>query len=148
MEPRVVTLQARQPDRCFVEVAALPLEEIEVHQSYIAILDRDQELKVVTAIEVVSPSNKRPGLGRSAYLAKQRATLMSDCNLVEIDLLRDGRHVLAVPEAEARNRASYHYLVTIRKPILTALAADGYTGPPRPLRRAMDGEKTTQGAQA
>lgn len=98
-----------------IEVDDLPIGEVEVRQAYLEILDRYQELKVVTAIEVVSPSNKRAGLGRSMYVAKQRAVLKSDCNLVEIDLLREGRHVLAVPEVEARKQASYDYLIAVSR---------------------------------
>jgi hypothetical protein len=45
--------------------------------------------KVVTIIEVLSPSNKR-GQGREKYLAKRQKVLASQTNLVEIDLLREG----------------------------------------------------------
>jgi hypothetical protein len=43
---------------------------------------------LITLIEIVSPSNKRPGIDRRAYLRQQRDVLESDANLVEIDLLR------------------------------------------------------------
>lgn len=45
---------------------------------------------VVTALEVLSPMNKRPGQGRQVYEAKRRQVLGSLTNLVEIDLLRAG----------------------------------------------------------
>jgi hypothetical protein len=45
--------------------------------------------KVVTVIEVLSPSNKR-GQGREKYLAKRQKILASQTHLVEIDLLREG----------------------------------------------------------
>lgn len=45
---------------------------------------------VVTALEVLSPTNKRPGQGRQVYEAKRRQVLGSLTNLVEIDLLRTG----------------------------------------------------------
>jgi hypothetical protein len=54
--------------------------------------------KVVTVIEVLSPANKT-GSGRDAYRRKQEELLVSDANLVEIDLLRGGRHTIAVPQA-------------------------------------------------
>ncbi len=66
---------------------------------YIEILDRESGMRVVTVIELVSPSNKYAGPGRDKYVAKQQEVLQSDSNLVEIDLLRFGPHVLAVPEA-------------------------------------------------
>jgi hypothetical protein len=48
--------------------------------------------ELVTAIEVLSPTNKR-GEGRQEYLAKRRRILLSNAHLVEIDLLRSGRRV-------------------------------------------------------
>jgi hypothetical protein len=44
---------------------------------------------LVTAIEVLSPTNKR-GVGREKYLAKRARLLLSRAHLVEIDLLRAG----------------------------------------------------------
>ena len=46
--------------------------------------------QLVTAIEVLSPTNKR-GDGRQEYLAKRRRILLSTAHLLEIDLLRQGR---------------------------------------------------------
>ncbi len=43
---------------------------------------------VVTVIELLSPTNKRPGKGRRHYVAKRTAILDSMTHLVEIDLLR------------------------------------------------------------
>jgi hypothetical protein len=48
--------------------------------------------QLVTAIEVLSPTNKR-GDGREEYLAKRGRVLMSTAHLVEIDLLRAGLRV-------------------------------------------------------
>ena len=45
---------------------------------------------VVTAIEILSPTNKLDSRGRSQYMAKRRKVLASATNLVEIDLLRAG----------------------------------------------------------
>jgi hypothetical protein len=47
---------------------------------------RDRGL--VTVIELLSPSNKRPGADRAQYLAKRRQLWHSPVHLVEIDLLR------------------------------------------------------------
>ncbi len=46
--------------------------------------------RVVTVVEVLSPTNKTPGSGRTDYLSKREDILASDVNLVEIDLLRGG----------------------------------------------------------
>ena len=83
----------------------LAVNDLEVHESYIQILDRHAQMRVVTVIEVVSPSNKQSRNGRRSYLAKQRETLDSDQHLVEIDLLRRGRHVLSVPSWRAADLA-------------------------------------------
>lgn len=48
--------------------------------------------QLVTAIEVLSPTNKR-GDGRAEYLAKRRRILLSTAHLLEIDLLRQGQRV-------------------------------------------------------
>ena len=44
--------------------------------------------RVVTIIEVLSPTNKAPGEGRRRYIRKREAILAAGVNLVEIDLLR------------------------------------------------------------
>jgi hypothetical protein len=46
---------------------------------------------VVCVIEVLSPTNKRPGEGRVAYETKRQKILGSATNLIEIDLLRGGQ---------------------------------------------------------
>jgi hypothetical protein len=87
----------------------------ERRERYIDILDRYQNMKVVTTIEVVSPSNKAPGPGRRAYRRKQRETIRSECHLIEIDLLRRGRHVLCVPEGMIRAAPPFDYLVCVNR---------------------------------
>jgi hypothetical protein len=73
---------------------------------------RGQDRRLVTAIEVLSPINKRPGeKGRDLYLRKQAELLDSQCHLVEIDLLRGGTHTTAVPEARLKRKVpsfAYH----------------------------------------
>ncbi|MEZ6060019.1 MAG: DUF4058 family protein [Planctomycetaceae bacterium] len=62
-------------------------------------IGRGQEKRLVTAIELLSPSNKTPGeKGRDLYLRKQAELLDSRSHIVEIDLLRGGHHTTAVPE--------------------------------------------------
>jgi hypothetical protein len=60
--------------------------DIERH-SFLAIRDKKNR-DLVTVIELLSPSNKRPGPDREQYLAKRRQLLLSPVHLVEIDLLR------------------------------------------------------------
>jgi hypothetical protein len=75
----------------------------------------DEGERLVTAIEVLSPSDKTPGeRGRELYLRKQREVLESRTHLVEIDLLRGGRHTTAVPLdrlREAVGPCDYHVAI-------------------------------------
>ena len=113
----------------FVEVAPL-----EVHETFVAILDRQNRQRVVTVIEVISPTNKYAGPGRDSYLAKQREVMRSDTHLVEIDLLRTGPHVLAVAEWASRGRGSYDYLVCVNR---AAGLRDHFALYPRGLRERL-----------
>jgi len=60
---------------------------ITLRQGYLEIKEVETK-QVVTAIEVLSPVNKRSGKGRDAYLTKREDILGSATNFVEIDLLR------------------------------------------------------------
>ncbi len=76
---------------------------------------RGKNRRLVTSIEVLSPSNKKPGEeGRDLYLRKQRELLKSRVHLVEIDLLRGGEHTTAVPHDRLVAKAGpfdYHVCV-------------------------------------
>ena len=54
-------------------------------------VQRMPDWKVVTVVEVLSPTNKIPGDGRVSYLHKREEIFASGVSLVEIDLLRGGR---------------------------------------------------------
>jgi hypothetical protein len=50
--------------------------------------------RVVTVLELLSPSNKTPGEGGlDSYLEKRAEILASRCHLVELDLLRGGERL-------------------------------------------------------
>jgi hypothetical protein len=97
------------------EPMVVQVPDMEVHETYIEILDRHSGQNVVTVIEVVSPANKFAGPGRETYLTKQHEVRRSTVHLVEIDLLRAGQHVLAVPEWAARGRGPYDYLACVNR---------------------------------
>jgi hypothetical protein len=97
------------------EELEVQLPGLEMHESYLEILDRHSGQRVVTVLEVLSPANKYAGPGRDSYLAKQQEVLASQAHLIEIDLLRRGPHVLAVPEWLARQHASYDYLICVNR---------------------------------
>jgi hypothetical protein len=93
----------------------MQVPELEIHESYIEILDRESEQRIVTVVELLSPTNKFPGAGQASYLAEQREIRESHTHLIEIDLLRAGQHVLAVPEGAARGSGPYSYLIGVNR---------------------------------
>jgi len=64
--------------------------------------------QLITVVELLSPSNKRPGDDREQYLTKRRELLRSRAHLVEIDLLRGG----AVMPVKNRPDCDYSILVS------------------------------------
>jgi hypothetical protein len=72
--------------------------------------------QLVTAIEVLSPTNKR-GEGREEYLARRGRYLLSQAHLMEIDLLRRGHRV---PMRQALPSAPYFVLLSRveKRPVL------------------------------
>jgi Protein of unknown function (DUF4058) len=56
---------------------------------YLKIVDA-QDRRVITVVEMLSPTNKTPGKDRNAYLAKREEYSAANVNLVEINLLRAG----------------------------------------------------------
>jgi Protein of unknown function (DUF4058) len=64
--------------------------------------------RVVTVIELLSPSNKAAGPDRQAYLAKREEYLATGTNLVEIDLLRGGPRL---PLGDSPPVSAYYFLV-------------------------------------
>jgi hypothetical protein len=95
-------------------VLTLPVAEIrEVFIEIVAIADASL---VVTAIEVLSPSNKMANSpGRQLYLDKQRQILQSQTHLIEIDLLRSGDHTVAAPHEELIRWGPWDYLVSLHR---------------------------------
>jgi hypothetical protein len=68
-----------------------------------------QSRRVVTVVELLSPTNKKSGPDREAFLAKRDEYLANQISLVEIDLLRRGRRPpLGLPEPEI---ADYYIMV-------------------------------------
>ncbi|KYC39847.1 hypothetical protein WA1_28165 [Scytonema hofmannii PCC 7110] len=86
----------------------LPVPE-EIRESYLEIRDIATGA-VITAIEVLSPTNKRPGKGRDTYEKKRNAVLESATHLVEIDLLREG-----TPMVMVGNVPQSHYRILVSR---------------------------------
>jgi hypothetical protein len=88
----------------------VPEPEVDRH---VEIIDPVSGGRVVTAIEVLSPSNKLPGRNRTAYETKQRDFLAGGVNLVEIDLVRKGQWVFSVDESVLSPRQRTAYMVCV-----------------------------------
>ncbi len=109
LDPRYV---ASVEERVFIEI---DVDDLEIHETRIEILDAYNGMKLVTMIELVSPTNKVAGPGRKSYVDKQQEALARDCHLVEIDLLRRGRHVLSIPKWRIVELRPYDYLVCVNR---------------------------------
>ena len=110
----------------------LIIEEIEVTEGFIEI--RNDEGLLITAIEFLSPANKFRGDGKKKYLQKQTEVLEARANLVEIDLVRAGRYVLAAPEDKVPPAVRNDYLACITLPDSFTLIYEVY---PLPLRQRL-----------
>jgi len=79
------------------ETEAITMEAFvstEYRETYIDIFARDPDKRLVTCIELLSPSNKRRGSeGWELYLRKRQGLLLGAANLVELDLLRGGQRM-------------------------------------------------------
>jgi hypothetical protein len=95
-----------------IEPLVFELNELEVTEGYIEIREGNDG-KVITLIEFLSPSNKRRGAGQDQYLQKQAEVLGSDTSLVEIDLVRSGQRVLALPADQIPVPHRNDYLVCL-----------------------------------
>jgi hypothetical protein len=70
----------------------------------------------VTTLEVLSPSNKTAGgTGRKKYRAKQRGVLAGPVHLLEIDLLRRGKHTVVAPVDKLIQEGIWDYLVYLSR---------------------------------
>lgn len=79
-----------------VIVASDPVKHV-----FVEVRDPTKKHELITMIEIASPSNKRAGKDRKAYLRKQSEVLSSTANLVEIDLLRGGKRLFNSPAISA-----------------------------------------------
>lgn len=132
-----------------VEIEAVDLSNgIEVHELSLNVYAGrpGDEARLVTAIELLSPSNKSAGSeGRIAYLRKQAEMLDREVHLLEIDLLRRGepttlipRHLMVRPfdyhvaarDINLPSNRLYFYPILLEKPLprlaVPLLAGEGY----------------------
>jgi hypothetical protein len=89
-----------------------PFVEAEYREAFLEIREVHRDRKLVTCIEALSSSNKRPGTpGWHQYLRKRQAFLEGAAHFVEIDLLRGARRMPMYSEWPD----SPYYLLVSRK---------------------------------
>jgi hypothetical protein len=96
------------------EPVTITLREEEIRERFIQIVDLKDDDRVITTIEVLSPSNKTPGGGREEFMAKQAENWQAGVSLVELDFIRGGKHSLSLP-MPFRSDPSVVYQISIVK---------------------------------
>lgn len=91
------------------------LQRDEIRQPYIEIIEPASGNQVVTVIEVLSPDNKTPGSGLKSYQLKQTELWASGANLIEIDLLSEGKRTTRVEAAAVGADLNRRYLVSVSR---------------------------------
>jgi hypothetical protein len=86
----------------------LRLPDVDIHREHFLEIRDRRDRRLVTVIEVLSPTNKTPGPDRDQYLAKRREILGSRTHLVEIDLRRGGVR----PSLQGLPDCDYYVLVS------------------------------------
>jgi hypothetical protein len=88
----------------------------EHREPFLTIRTKDDFDRVITIIELLSPTNKDLSTsGRKEYLQKQRSVLERQTHLLEIDLLQSGAHTVAAPYEDLCDCGSWDYLVSLHR---------------------------------
>jgi hypothetical protein len=123
VEFRPVSGRPRQANgTALAEPLVLVAEKEPLTEPYIEIIDIGSGNKVVTVVEVLSLTNKAQGIGRIEYQRKQRDLRDSTTSLVEIDLLRGGEHVLAIPLQQVPEAQRTAYMACVRRAWVKGMA--------------------------
>ncbi len=72
--------------------------------------------RVVTTVELLNPTNKAQNTeGWRLYKQKQEEVLASRTHLIEIDLLRQGEHTVAVPREPLLREGHWDYIICLHR---------------------------------
>lgn len=123
------TAVAEPPAKTKPHVLRAFVEE-EHREAFVEIYETGPEMRLVTSIEVLSPSNKRPNSeGWDLYQRKRQSLLLGRINLVEIDLLRGGQRM---PMLDPWPASPYVMMVARARKTDTCLAWEGHFQEPLP----------------
>lgn len=112
----VATYETNRPMSSYDRPVVLTVTSDEIREAFVEIRTLEPDSRVIAVLEVLSPSNKEAGHpGRELYLTKQQEVLNSDIHLIEIDLLREGSHTVAVPYERLRKQMRWDYLVALHR---------------------------------
>lgn len=100
-------------------------------QRHVEIVGRDG--RVITAIEFVSPWNKVGSRAREQYTRKQLDYMAAGINLVEIDLVRQGKYVLASALSDVPPQHRTPYMICVFRDIYP----DQFEIYPAPLQQSL-----------
>lgn len=104
--------------------------EEEHREAFIEIYEVGPEMRLVTSIEVLSPSNKRPNSeGWDLYQRKRQSLLLERVNLVELDLLRGGQRM---PMLDPWPNCPYVLMVARARKPHACLVVEGHFQQPLP----------------
>jgi hypothetical protein len=121
-------LESPQGQPAPIRVRALVATEY--REGFLEIRQLDPERKLITCIEALSPSNKRPDTpGWLQYTRKRQAYLEGAANFVEIDLLRGGRRM---PMEDDLPGSPYYLLACWKKQAPLCVAWHAYFHVPLP----------------
>jgi hypothetical protein len=90
----------------------VPVQEM-IPEDYLEIVDAANQ-RVITVIEILSPSNQYSGADRKHYESKRNRIFRSGINLVEIDLLRGGEPMPFTVRTQANGHLS-HYRILVKR---------------------------------
>ncbi len=95
-----------------VQPLVIPIPDEEQTETNIEIVDRSTGDRLVTVVELLSPTNKLGKEARRAYALKRHEVRSAGVNLVEIDLTRAGSRQLAAWPVPRSHRTPFQACVT------------------------------------
>ena len=94
------------------EPLIIPLPDEEQTETRVEIIDRATHDRLITVIELLSPTNKLGRDARRVYAVKRQEVRLAGVNLVEIDLTRTGHRQLAAWPIPRSHRTTFQACVT------------------------------------
>ncbi len=94
--------------------AVFELDEEEIREPFIEIIEPSSG-RIVTTIEVISPTNKDRSEGQDAYEQKREEYWDGGANVVEIDLLRAGPSIVKVAKHKLDQLRPWDYVIAVSR---------------------------------